>query len=160
MLHAQAWLPEFISKAGMVHHIQGGHNKVTRLLYPSFWGPSTVVTSAAGAEKWRCPLRSSQSWRFECDCALTPTAFYSDYLWKSVQFMTTRNSHDYDPWLLPLKLVPWLTALLHGILYHFLISCIKVPQKALWTGKKRMQYLFAIYLTVLLILPPSKILEK
>lgn len=26
--------------------------------------------------------------------------------------------------------------------------------------KKRMQYLFAIYLTVLLILPPSKILEK
>lgn len=114
----------------------GGHRKVTRLLHPSFWGPSTVVTSAAGPEKWRCPFRSSQSWRFECDCALTPTALYSDYLWKSVQFMTTRNSHDHDPWPLHLKLVPWLTALLRGILYHFLISCMKVPQKTLWTGKK------------------------
>ena len=28
MLHAQAWLPEFISKAGMVHHIQGATERL------------------------------------------------------------------------------------------------------------------------------------
>lgn len=46
----------------------------------------------------------------------------------------------------------WSSALFLNFLYT-------VPHKALWTGKK-MRYIFAIYFTVVLILPPSKILEK